>query len=134
MHYTLLLKRLIYRGSKYSIGGISTLLIDLVLVYILTTFFAVHINIALVMGFLFGISINYLISYLWVFKGTKRTPLRGYVYFLIIGALTGLCISFATTSLITHTALTLLEARVWVAMLAGITNFLLNTFLNFRLL
>ena len=134
MHYTLLLKRLIYRGSKYSIGGISTLLLDLVLVYILTTFFAVHINLALVMGFLFGISINYLISYLWVFRGTKRTPIRGYFYFLLIGVLTGLCISFATTALVVHTSLSLLEARVGVAVFAGITNFLLNTFLNFKVL
>lgn len=127
-------RRLIYRGSKYSIGGISTLIIDLIIVRLLTTYTEIHINTALVIGFLVGISINYLFSYLWVFNGTKRTPLRGYVYFLFIGVFTGLCISFATTTLVGHTSLTLLEARLGVALFAGVANFLLNTFLNFKVI
>jgi putative flippase GtrA len=128
------LKNLSVRGARYSIGGISTFLIDLGIVLILTTYTSIHTNVTLVLGFAIGITINYFFSYFWAFKGTSQTLLRGYFYFLIIGICTGVIISYTTTSLMEISALSLLIARTIVATFAGLINFLLNTFFNFKVI
>ncbi|HEX4799088.1 MAG TPA: GtrA family protein [Candidatus Paceibacterota bacterium] len=125
--------RLIRRGIKYSAGGISTFGLDLLLVYILTHYTPIPVSGALILGFLCGISINYLISYFWVFRGTTQTLARGYVYFLSIGICAGIAISYSTLFITQHTSLSILESRVCVASVIGIGNFLSNALINFKM-
>lgn len=127
------LRDLIIRGGAYSIGGISTFILDLSVVYILTQYTAIPSPYILVIGYFIGVNVNFLIAYYWVFKGTVQTPARGYMHFLGITLLTGVFISYATLFIIKNTPLSLIGARVFVALFVGICNFLFNAFYNFKM-
>ena len=77
---------------------------------------------------------NFLLCYFWVYRGTSRTKAHGYVYFLLFELITLLLIVEATTALVVHVGVSLIVARVCVGIIIGCINFLLNTFLNFKLL
>ena len=119
---------------QYSVVGIGTFILDLAIIYALTNTKTTSDTTALVIGFGTGITINYLLSYYWVYRGTKRHFLTGFIIFLTLAILGSVCIVFATHALISHFALPLLIARTIVAAAVGFCNFLINTFFNFRLL
>ena len=122
----------ITRFTRYATVGVSTLLIDLGLLYIATTFFHVPYYISTGASFFIAININYFISRSHVFKGTERKIYHGYVYFLAIA----LCGAAATTSLVvvlvTYLGFYFLFARVLVAGIIGVCNYLLNLYFNFK--
>jgi putative flippase GtrA len=120
------------RFVAYSSVGVSTFLLDLGLIFLFVTYVNLHPTIAIGLGFLIAISINFFFSYHWVFRGTARRPLSGYLLFLSI-ALGGLGVVVGGTWLL-HTILSLdlYLARILVAGFVGTMNFILNTFFNFK--
>lgn len=124
--------RAIRRFFRYALVGVSTLAFDLVLLYIVTELFGVPYYISTPAAFLVAVTINYFISRKFVFRGTERRIHHGYAYFIAV-ALVG---AFVTTSLVAFLVsfahLYYLLARVLVAGIIGIGNYLLNLYLNFR--
>ena len=124
--------RIVKRFGGYSLVGGSTFLIDLLLVHL---FFTLGMSeyFAIVLGFLIAVSINFTLSYRFVFAGTKRTLGKGYLYFFVIACIGILFIGPATIFLKDIFALNLYIARIIVGGTAGTINFFLNNFLNFKM-
>lgn len=129
-----LVKRLLRRGSKYATVGLATFLLDLGIVAILTTSTELPYTISIAVGFLIAVSINFLISYHWVYAGTTRRFHHGYAFFICFALGGAAVISGGTTWLVESFGLHILVARVLIGGVVGMANFLLNTFFNFRLL
>jgi putative flippase GtrA len=127
-------RRFVYRLSKYTLAGGSTFFIDLALLYLLSLCTTINHSTLIVLSFIVGSTLNYLLCYLWVYRGTSRKKAHGYVYFLLFELITLLLIVEATNALIAHFGIPLIVARICVGIIVGCINFLLNTFLNFKLL
>ena len=125
-------KRAVKRFVRYATVGISTLSFDLVLLYVATSIIGIPYYISTPVAFLIAVTINYFVSREFVFKGTSRRIHHGYAYF-IAAAIAG---AFITTSLVavlvTFANLYYLFARILVAGIIGIANYLFNLHLNFR--
>ncbi|HWH07088.1 MAG TPA: GtrA family protein [Candidatus Paceibacterota bacterium] len=122
----------IRRFFKYAGVGGSTFAFDLLLIYLLTELFGVPYTISTPLGFVIAVSINYFLSRRFVFKGTDRTVHHGYVYFITFAGLGALLITASVAALVTTFNLHYLFARVLVACVIGMTNYLLNLHLNFK--
>ena len=118
--------------GRYTVVGVSTFLVDLGLLYALTSL-GVPTYFAVVISFTTAVSINFLLSYRYVFTGTKRQPGSGYLLFLTIALIGFLVIAPGTVILNERFQIDLYTARVIMALLTGGTNFLLNNFLNFKM-
>lgn len=120
------------RFLKYGSVGFSTFLFDLFLLYVFIDYFKIHYALATAAAFGVAVSINYLISRRFVFKGTLRSAHQGYGIFLLIalvglGAVTGLMVVFIEV-LHWH----YLPARVVTAGIVGMWNYLMNLYVNFK--
>jgi len=129
-----LTSRIFKRLLKYTSIGIPTYVIDISIVYLLTQVFNAPYTIALIIGFVIGVSINYYFEYHWVFRGTKRKALSGYLIFLSIGACGIVFILYGTTFMMETFALPLLVARSVTGLMLGIFGFFFNAIYNFKLL
>lgn len=123
---------MLIRFIQFSASGFTTFLFDLFLIYILITFTSLHYTIAIALSFLTATSLHYLINYLWVFKDSSQTLLKGYVLFFFFTF-------FSVTSVVVFTMigvefffLPILIARTGASIIMGIANFLLNYYLNFK--
>lgn len=125
-------KKSVLRFLRYALVGGSTLAFDLLLLYVLTTYIGIPYYIATPGAFLVAVSINYLISRTFVFRGTARSHHVGYAVFIGM-ALVGATITTAgVTALVTYMHLYFLVARVLVSVLVGMGNYLFNLFFNFK--
>ncbi len=129
-----LLKRLLKRGSKYATVGFATFLLDLGIVAILTTYTELPYTISIAIGFLVAVSINFAISYHWVYAGTARRFHHGYALFICLALGGAIFISTGTVWLVESFGFSIIVARLLLGGIVGVTNFLFNTFFNFRLL
>ena len=88
---------------------------------------------ATAISFLIATSLHYTLGRAWIFKGTERSVLPGYGFFLLNAGI-GLTVTVGLMALL----LALipdqyyLAARVVVSVFAGLAMFLLNGILNFR--
>ena len=120
------------RFIRYSAVGVSTFLFDLALLWVLIDLIKLHYLVATALAFLVAVSINYLVSRVWVFVRTHRTFFSGYVYFLqfaILGALATTALKWVGVELL---ALPALYSRVGIAGVVGVFNYLGNLYLNFK--
>ncbi len=122
----------LYRFARYSAVGVSTFLLDLLIVFVLVNGFAVHYLVAIAIGFIAGVSINYAVSRLWVFRGTLRSLGEGYLYFVCAGLLGLGAILSLTALLVESFGISLFPARIAVSGIVGIGNYLFNLYLNFK--
>ncbi len=120
------------RFLKYSFVGVSTFLFDLGLLFVCIDVLHWHYLLATPVAYTIAVSLNYLASRRLVFAGTARGMRTGYVIFLLI-SLSGMgFVTLGMYLLITHTSVSYFGARVCVASLAGIWNYLMNLFVNFK--
>lgn len=125
-------QKALIRFLKYALVGGSTLAFDLLLLFLVTEKLGVPYYIATPGAFLVAVSINYLISRTFVFRGTKQGHRVGYMFFILI-ALAGASITtFGVLLLVTYAHQYYLFARVLVACFVGMANYLLNLFFNFK--
>lgn len=120
------------RFVRYAFVGVSTLILDLGILYVLTTCVGIPYYISTPLSFLVAASCNYFISRHFVFKSTKRKLVHGYLYFIGIVGLGALVTTGFVFLLVTYVHLYYLLARVLIAGIIGMTNYLLNLFLNFK--
>ena len=89
---------------------------------------------AAAVAFLVAMSIHYVLSRIWVFRGSERGMAKGYVYFLM-NAGVGLVVTIGVFALLMEVAgLHYLIARVLASVAAGILVFFLNAVFNFKAL
>ncbi len=122
----------LYRFIRYSAVGVSTFLLDLGIVFTLVNGLKIFYLYAVAIGFIIGVSCNYFISRIFVFKGTKRTLYHGYFYFITAGVLGLMVVLVLTGILVSIFGVSLLIARVIVAGIVGYSNYLFNLYVNFR--
>ena len=120
------------RFVKYFAVGASTFLFDLAMLFIAVHFFKIPYYIATPCTFLIAVTCNYLISRKLVFTGTERGLYRGYANFAAVA----LFAAFITTSLVgglvSLFGLYYLAARILVAGIVGMGNYLFNLYINFK--
>lgn len=122
----------IFRFLRYSLVGGSTFAFDLVLLYIVTEYAGVPYYIATPLAFLVAVSLNYLISRRFVFKGTGRGHKLGYSYFIGAALLGASVTTLGVSALVTYAGLYFMLARILIACVVGIGNYLFNLFYNFK--
>ena len=120
------------RFARYSVVGVSTLAFDLLLLAGLTELLHVPYYIGTPLAFLVAVSINYALSRKFVFKGTERPVHHAYLYFIVIAAAGAAAITGAVYVLVTYLGVYYLIARIGVAGVVGLVNYLSNLHLNFR--
>ena len=130
MHH--LRSRAFRRFLKYAAVGGSTFAFDLVLLWAMTEFLGVPYQVSTALAFLVAVSINYVLSRKYVFKGTSRQAHHGYAYFILVACGGALVVTGAVAFLVTFLAFHYLIARVLVACIVGMANYLFNLHLNFR--
>ena len=125
-------KNTFLRFARYTLVGGSTFAFDLVLLYVVTEFLGVPYYIATPGAFLVAVSINYLISRSFVFGGTERGHPVGYSVFISAALIGAAVTTFGVALLVTYAGLYFIVARVLIALLVGIGNYLFNLFFNFK--
>lgn len=132
LKYVALHKNALVRFFRYALVGGSTFAFDLLLLYIVTEFLGVPYYIATPGAFLVAVSINYLISRKFVFRGTVRGHKVGYSVFITAALLGAFVTTFGVTLLVTYAGLYFIVARVLTALVVGMGNYLFNLFFNFK--
>jgi putative flippase GtrA len=126
-------ERLVHRALAFSSTGIMTFVLDLSIMSVLYFVFNTPYPLAIVAGFLTGITVNYALCYLWVYRGTRRKFVTGFLIFVAIAVCDLLLITHASTFIIERFSTPLIAARVIAGSISGSMNFALNTFFNFKL-
>ena len=115
----------------FSVGG-STFAFDLLLLFLLIDVAHVQYLVATGVSFLIALTTNYVFSRKFVFRGTLRSVHSGYGIFLLI-AFSGLAIvEFTMYQLVGQYQWNYLVARIVVGAFAGLWNYFLNLYVNFR--
>jgi putative flippase GtrA len=124
--------RSLQRFFKYALVGGSTFAFDLLLLTIFTG--SLHWDPVWSAGiaFLIAVSINYLISRKFVFKGTLRSVHAGYGGFLLIGGCGLAIVTGGMYLLVNVLEWNFVISRVLIAFVTGTWNYLLNLYVNFR--
>lgn len=104
---------------------------DLALLWLLVEFLGMDKLLAATLAFVAANSIHYGFGRTWIFRGTSRALVSGYVYFLINAGI-GLVVTIALFAAFMALGLHYILARVVASVFAGLTVFLLNAILNFR--
>lgn len=122
----------VHRFLTYLVVGVSTFILDLGMYYSLIHFFGVNYLLSATLGYIIGITLNYVFSRKYVFAETERQVHTGYLIFIGI-AIIGLCI--ITTCM--YILVDLLQfnyviSRIVVAGLVGVWNFYTNSRHNFK--
>lgn len=120
------------RFFTYSAIGFSTFLFDLALLYFLSDILSVNYIVAAGIAFTIAISINHSLSRKHVFKGSTRTWRMGYINFLFIALLGLLIVTGGMYVLVGLLGVNFLIARISIAAITGLWNYLLNLFANFK--
>ncbi|HEX5774633.1 MAG TPA: GtrA family protein [Candidatus Paceibacterota bacterium] len=122
------------RFLKYSTVGFATFCFDLVLLLLFVEVLGISFFVAVPLGFVIAVSVNYALSRLHVFPGTKRSVHAGYAYFLLSAGLGAFLSTSGVAILVLEAGLHYLPARVMVAGFVGIVNYLFNLHYNFRVM
>lgn len=125
-------RRAFTRFVSYSLIGAGTFVFDLLLLYIFTDLLLINYLVAVGIAFLIAVSLNYQLSRRFVFKGTTRGHTTGYLYFIIIALLGLLLVTGSMYVLVEMVGLFYLFARVLIAIVTGVWNYLMNLFFNFK--
>jgi putative flippase GtrA len=105
---------------------------DLALLWLLVEYLGMGKLIAAAAAFIAANTLHYVFGRTWIFQGTDRRIISGYVYFLINAGI-GLLVTIGLyAAFLALTSINYVVARVIVSVFAGLTVFLLNAVLNFR--
>jgi putative flippase GtrA len=120
------------RFIKYSTVGFGTFLFDLALLYVLTDIYSVHYLYAAGFAFLVAVSINFLLSRRFVFRGSARSAPVSYINFILIASIGLALVVGGMYVLVSVFSVSYVVARILVAGLTGIWNYLMNLYVNFK--
>ena len=122
----------IQRLLKYTSIGVGTFAFDLALLFVLIDLLQINYLLAAAAAFAIAVSVNYLISRHFVFRGTLRGVGSGYLNFMFIAGTGLLVVVGGMYVLVDVLSLHYLISRVSIAGLAGLWNYLMNLYVNFK--
>jgi putative flippase GtrA len=117
---------------RNTVVGTAVFAIDLLLLWALVRFFEVPKLVAATVGFVIASSLHYAAGRSWIFRGSSRRFVVGYVYFLINAGVGLVMTLLLYAAFIRWTSIDYLASRVIISLFAGFTTFLLNAIFNFR--
>lgn len=122
----------IRRFVQYSLLGAGTLGVDMALLFLLAGALQINYLAAAAVAFLCAVTINYLLSRRFVFKGSTRKQTAGYLYFLMIAAFGMLLVTVGMYILVEHWGMYYMISRVLISTVTGLWNYTMNLFFNFK--
>jgi putative flippase GtrA len=128
------LAALFRRFTQYSAVGVGTFAVDLLLIYLFKTYAGLADAPAVALGFLLAITLNFFCSYYWVYRGTERSRIMGYLIFVTLATLGLGVVLGGTLLLVQWLAINVYLARSLVSGVVGLINFFINTFFNFKMI
>lgn len=120
------------RFARYAIVGTATFLIDFLLLWVFVELVHIHYIVSTALAFIIGVSFNYFLSRRWVFKHSTQTHIAGYLYFLKFAAIGMTTIVVLMWVVKEYTDIHYLIARVLIAGIVGIANYVANLYFNFK--
>ena len=125
--------RLLVQFVRYFFVGSFAFVVDFGLLYILTEYAGLHYLLSATLSFISGLLVNYIISCLWVFNGSKfKNRLVEFLFFAAIGvvglALNDTLIWLFTDCIGTH----YMFSKIVAAAMVYLWNFFARKYLVFR--
>lgn len=121
--------RLLARNTTVSF---LTFVVGLCLMWALIELVGANTLVAAGIGFVAATSLHYALGRSWIFRGTERSAVAGYGYFLVNAGI-GMVLTISLfAALLSWTSINYLIARVVVSIFAGLVMFVLNALLNFK--
>lgn len=125
--------RLLVQFVRYFFVGGFAFIVDFGLLYILTEYAGLHYLLSATLSFIAGLLVNYIISCLWVFNGSKfKNRLVEFLFFAAIGvvglALNDTLIWLFTDCIGTH----YMFSKIVAAAMVYLWNFFARKYLVFR--
>lgn len=126
-HFYLLRLKLLARFEKYAIVGIISSILNFTLLYLFVSFFNIFYIFATASAYLIGVSMNYTLNKVWIFKKTKVGFIHGYERFIPIAIF-----NIILTLILMWVFVSILEyhymfSRVIIAGAVGTLGFFLNS-------
>ena len=125
--------RLLVQFVRYFFVGGFAFVVDFGLLYILTEYAGLHYLLSATLSFIAGLLVNYIISCLWVFNGSKfKNRLVEFLFFAAIGVV-GLALNDALIWLFTDCIGThYMFSKIVAAAMVYLWNFFARKYLVFR--
>ena len=125
--------KLLVQFVRYFFVGGFAFVVDFGLLYILTEYARLHYLLSATLSFIAGLLVNYIISYLWVFNGSKfKNRLVEFLFFAAIGVV-GLALNDALIWLFTDCIGThYMFSKIVAAAMVYLWNFFARKDLVFR--
>lgn len=118
--------------ARNTVASFFAFALDVTLLWCLVEWVGIGYIPAAAIAFLIAMTLHYVLSRIWVFRGTERGIAKGYMYFMVNTGI-GLVITLGVfAALISFTGLYYLLARVLASVAAGIVVFFLNAIFNFK--
>ena len=125
--------KLLVQFVRYFFVGGFAFVVDFGLLYILTEYAGLHYLLSATLSFIAGLLVNYIISCLWVFNGSKfKNRLVEFLFFAAIGVV-GLALNDALIWLFTDCIGThYMFSKIVAAAIVYLWNFFARKYLVFR--
>ena len=117
--------------GRNTIVSVAVFTLGLAMLWVMVEDLSVAKVPAAALSFLVCNTIHYWLGRTWIYRGTARTPGRGYVYFLL-NAVVGLVVTISLFAAFIALGLHYIVARIVTSIFAGLALFVLNAVLNFR--
>jgi putative flippase GtrA len=120
------------RIASFSGIGVLTFLGDIMLLWLLLHTTMLHYAIATAISFFIAMSINYLLTRKYTFKGTARALHEGYIIFMVT-AFVGVVFVIGVMALLVELfGITPILARILSASIGAVWNYVINLKYNFK--
>lgn len=120
------------RFARNAAISLPTFLLDLGLLFLLVRRAHLDYLLATVVSFLIANGLSYFLARWLVVVGTKRGMRAGFVYFLVIAALSAFAVTGLMWLAVSVFHFEVISSRIGAAGFVGIGGYLLNLLLNFR--
>lgn len=121
-----------HRFVKYTFVGITTFLFDLLLLWFFVEILTLDYLLSAGVAFIIAVTVNYILSRRYVFRGSLRSVGIGYVNFILIAGFGLLFVIVGMYILVKFFAFSYVGARIMVAAVTGFWNYLMNLYVNFK--
>lgn len=125
-------KQTLARFARYLSVGVSTFVLDLGMLYVAVNFLGIPYYLATPGAFLIAVTCNYFISRPFVFKGSTRAWHHGYAYFILLAIAGAAATTVLVAALVSYAHMFYIVARILVAGIIGMVNYLVNLHHNFK--
>lgn len=121
------------QAMEYIVTNVSTFILDIILIWVMVSFWNINYIWAVTIGYIVAITLNYFINRDWTYKGTHMKITKGYFkslsfsifFFLIIIGLMFLFVDILKFNYII--------SRFFVGIFCGTTAYILETIFTFKM-